>query len=209
MKPVVDHLVYAAPDLEMGVNALAELLGARATPGGKHVGLGTHNALLGLGEGTYIEIIAPDPEQPRPERPLPFGLASVRAPRLATFAVRTTDIDALVASSRDAGYDPGAPIDMSRTRPDGVVLKWRLAYHLEMPAGGVIPFVIDWGDTPHPSAGLPNGGKLIELRAQHPDPDSVRSSLAALGFEMEVVDGSSPQLTATIDAGGGRRVDLR
>lgn len=143
MKPVVDHLVYAAPDLEMGVNALAELLGARAAPGGKHIGLGTHNALLGLGEVTYIEVIAPDPEQPKPERPLPFGLATVHEPRLATFAVRTKDIDALVASARKAGYDPGAVIDMSRARPDGVTLKWRLAFHEQMPGGGVIPFVID------------------------------------------------------------------
>lgn len=208
MKPVVDHLVYVAPDLEMGVNALAELLGARAAPGGKHVGLGTHNALLGLGEGTYIEVIAPDPDQPKPERPLPFGLASVREPRLATFAVRTTDIDALVAASRKAGYDPGTPIDMSRTRPDGVTLQWRLAFHEQMPGGGVIPFVIDWGNTPHPSAGLPQAGTLVGLRAQHPEPESVLPSLAALGFEMDVAHGSAPAFVATIEATGGHRIEL-
>lgn len=208
MKPVVDHLVYAAPDLEMGVNALAELLGARAAPGGKHVGLGTHNALLGLGEGTYIEVIAPDSEQPKPERPLPFGLATIREPRLSTFAIRTTDIDAVVASARNAGYDPGTPIDMSRTRPDGVTLKWRLAFHEQMPGGGVIPFVIDWGETLHPSAGLPQAGRLVALRAEHPDAESARGPLAALGFEMEVAGANAPALRATIEL-AGRTVDLR
>lgn len=208
MKPVVDHLVYVASDLELGVNALAELLGARAAPGGKHVGLGTHNALLGLGEGTYIEVIAPDPDQPHRERPLPFGLATVREPGLATFAVRTTEIDALVSASREAGYDPGTPMDMSRSRPDGVILKWRLAFHEQMPGGGVIPFVIDWGDTPHPSAGLPQAGTLAGLRAQHPDPDSVLPSLAALQFDMDLAHGSAPAVIATIEATGGRRIEL-
>ena len=42
--PQVDHLVFACPDLEQGVEQIADLLGVRATPGGRHEGLGTHNA---------------------------------------------------------------------------------------------------------------------------------------------------------------------
>jgi Glyoxalase-like domain len=44
----LDHLVYAAPDLATAVADLEEHLGVRAQAGGKHVGLGTHNALLAL-----------------------------------------------------------------------------------------------------------------------------------------------------------------
>lgn len=208
MKPAVDHLVYAAPTLESGVDAIERLLGVRPAPGGKHIGLGTHNALLGLREDTYIEIIAPDPDQPEPSRPLPFGLATLEEPRLATFAIRTTDIGALVASAREAAYDPGEIIDMSRQRPDGVVLKWRLAFHEQMPGGGVIPFVIDWGDTPQPSAGLPQGGALAALRAEHPEAQSARSALAVLDFEMDVTWGDAPALIATIDGHNGR-LELR
>lgn len=208
MKPVVDHLVYAAPSLDEGVAAIERLLGVRPAPGGKHVGLGTHNALLGLGQGAYIEIIAPDPEQPAPSRPLPFGLASIREPRLATFAVRTTDIDALVGAARQAGYDPGPVIDMSRTRPDGTVLRWRLALHEQMPGNGLIPFVIDWGDTLHPSAGLPQAGELTGLRGQHPKPPPVQAALKALGFEMEVATADEPLLTATVER-KGETVELR
>ena len=38
--PRVDHLVYATPDLDSGVEEIEKLLGVRATPGGQHPGRG-------------------------------------------------------------------------------------------------------------------------------------------------------------------------
>lgn len=58
----IDHLVYAAPDLEEGIARLERLLGVRASPGGQHLAWGTRNALIALGDEVYLEIIGPDPE---------------------------------------------------------------------------------------------------------------------------------------------------
>lgn len=208
MKPQIDHLVYATDDLEIGIESIEKALGVWPALGGKHVGLGTHNALIAIGQGVYVEIIAPDPEQPKPDQPLPFGLESVRSPRLAAIAVRTTDIDALVAAARDRGYDPGEIVSMSRQRPDGATLSWRIALRRDRPGDGLIPFVLDWGETPHPAADMPSGGSLVGLRAEHPEPDSLKAALEALDFDLRVSQSDTPAIIATIETKRGR-VELR
>ena len=198
----LDHLVYAAPDLNAAIDALAARTGVRATPGGKHVGLGTQNALMALGADTYLEIIAPDPEQPPPAMPRPFGLDALTAPRLVTWAVKAPDIDAQVAAARAAAYDPGVVMSMNRTRPDGVRLAWRLTLTPRLQGDGLVPFLIDWGTTPHPAGSAASGCVLVELRAEHPEPAMVRPLLAALKVELPLSHGA-PALIAAVDTPNG------
>jgi catechol 2,3-dioxygenase-like lactoylglutathione lyase family enzyme len=180
----LDHLVYATPDLEESVRLVAKLTGVRPVEGGPHPGLGTRNHLLGLGELRYLEIIGPDPDQPEPERPRPFGIDELTEPRLAAWAVRAADIETRVARSRTLGYDPGPIEPLSRRTPDGDVLRWRLTFPYEP----VVPFLIDWGRTPHPARRLPVV-PLTAFSGAHPDPAGVHGRLAALGVELDVREG--------------------
>jgi catechol 2,3-dioxygenase-like lactoylglutathione lyase family enzyme len=188
----LDHLVYATPDLEESVRLVAKLTGVRPVEGGPHPGLGTRNHLLGLGELRYLEIIGPDPDQPEPEAPRPFGIDDLTEPRLAAWAVRAADIEARVARSRARGYDPGPIEPLSRRTPDGELLRWRLTFPYEP----VVPFLIDWGRTPHPARRLPVV-PLTAFAGVDPDPAGVRTRLAALGVELDVREGA-PGLVALL-----------
>lgn len=203
---IVDHIVYGVDDLEAGMDELAARLGVRPAPGGRHVGRGTHNALLGLGAGAYLEVIALDPEQPRPAGPPPFGLDRLRLPRLVGWASRTDDIEGQRARALERGHDPGEVRSMSRRRPDGLLLEWRLTRDAPDPDRLVVPFLIDWGASPHPGESAPGGVRLLELRAEHPDPAAVRAALAALDVTLPVAEGPEPALVATLETPHGRVV---
>ncbi|TWF81753.1 glyoxalase-like protein [Pseudonocardia hierapolitana] len=203
---MIDHLVYATPHLEATVADLARQ-GLGTSPGGAHDGLGTRNALADLGGGAYLEVIGPDPDQPEPAQPRPFGIDGLTAPRLVAWAVRVDNLDAAVATARSRGHDPGAARDMARLRGDGLRLAWRLT---PMPATvpAVVPFLIAWGDTEHPSLGAARGARLESLTLAHPDPAAVREQLAAVGVtDIAVEPAPAPALHAVLRTPSGP-VDL-
>ncbi|MFM9608899.1 VOC family protein [Streptomyces niveiscabiei] len=181
----LDHLVLATPELAATVDDFARRTGVVPAPGGVHVGLGTRNHLVGLGGGAYLEIIGPDPEQSAHRGARPFGVDRLSRPTTLTWAIAPPDIDLAVTAARARGYDPGEVRAMSRRRPDGALLEWRLTDG----SSGLVPFLIDWGSSPHPTAsGLPVT-PLVSLSATAPDPSAVRSSLAALDVELPVSEG--------------------
>jgi Glyoxalase-like domain len=201
---LIDHLVYAVPSLPAAVAGVAERFGVRAQAGGKHLGLGTHNALLALGPRTYLEIIAPDPEQPETSRPRPFGLDGVSHGRLAGWALACDDIDAAVARARSRGYDPGDVTDGRRVGPTGTALQWRMT--ISRTAGGLVPFLINWGDTEHPAASAPRGLSLEACHIEHPEPGSLAPLLAALGADVQIKPAAAAALVARLGGPNGSTV---
>ena len=204
----VDHLVYATPDLQVGIDRIERVLGVRATPGGQHPGRGTRNALLSLGPGTYLEIIGPDPEQPAPAQPRPFGIDDLKEPRLAAWAAKRQDLEHFASDAGRGGVKLGEVISGSRQRADGVVLFWRYTDPRTVVAGGIVPFFIDWGKTPHPAGTATQGASLIGLRGEHPDSEQVQNALNRLGLDLRVQPAPRAALIATVSAPRGR-VELR
>jgi hypothetical protein len=204
----IDHLVYATPDLQRGVDAIEKQLGVKATPGGQHPGLGTRNALVALGPTSYLEIIGPDPEQPKPSGPRRFGIDDLKAPRIVRWVVKSSELAAIKATADQAGVTLGALASGSRKRPDGVVLSWRYTDPATEVADGLVPFFIDWGMSPHPALTATKGATLVQLRAEHPDAPRVQKMLDQLGLELRVSQAAVPAIIATIDSPRGR-VELR
>jgi hypothetical protein len=203
MPPVIDHLVYGVADLGAGMELFGDLLGTRPVIGGRHSAFGTHNALLSFGPGTYLEIIAADPEQARPEQGVLFELDTLEEPRLITWVLHAQHIERLAHRAAAADVGLGPVQTGGRRNPDGSRLTWRVTDPYAMPMGGAVPFLIDWGETPHPSGAAPCAGRLVSLRIEHPEAELLRSRLGALGVAIDVTRAASIRLTATVDSGHG------
>lgn len=204
----VDHLVYGTPDLQRGVGEIEELLGVRATPGGRHPRWGTRNALIALGPLSYLEIIAPDPEQPAPETPRLFGIDDLEKSRLVTWAAGGSDLKRLRSEAEGKGIHLGEVRTGSRQAPDGALLSWSLTDPGTVLADGIVPFFIDWGESPHPARTAAQGAALIGLRAEHPEARSVEGILRSIGLDLPVRPGAASALIALIDGPRGS-VELR
>ena len=219
----LDHLVYGVPDLSEAIDDFEKRLGLSPMLGGRHAGLGTHNAILPLEGEAYIELIASDPGGPTPNQPRPFGLDSLREPRLVTWAVRSRAIETDVQHAREQGFDPGIVFTMSRTEPEGETLEWKLSLLAKPFGDGLVPFVIDWGKSRHPATVTRNPsedqthdptddptkddrtshGKLSAFSATHPDPAAIQAALHALGVSLDIQSGTIARLSARLTGPAG------
>ncbi|MDH3440116.1 MAG: VOC family protein [Gammaproteobacteria bacterium] len=204
----VDHLVWSTPDLDAGIRQIERLTGVRAIAGGSHPGVGTRNALLSLGALAYLEIIGPDSDQSDYRIPRVFQLDNISEPRLVTWAANTTDLAACAGMSFPDGQSLGPLMAMSRRRADGMILEWEMTDPYVEIDDGVVPFMIDWADTPHPAESGPQQLALVELHLRHPNPQAVREKLSAMCIAVTVAQSIHPELIAIIDSPRGQ-IELR
>jgi hypothetical protein len=198
----IDHILVAAPDLEGGRDYAESIFGTRPVIGGVHPGQGTRNALLGLEDDTYIEVIAPDPAQPA-DLPLSRYLASRSSVQLSWWCARCDELEALQDTIRDAGLDAGSIDPWSRKRPDGEHLSWQLLMPNVPELGAALPFFISWDDmAQHPSRHVPVVGRLETLTIRHPRADVLGS---LLGAAADIRTDATPGLSAEIGDVGSRQ----
>jgi hypothetical protein len=203
---LLDHLVYATPDLEATCRDLEIRLGVRASAGGQHPGRGTHNALISIGPKAYLEIIAPDPLQPE-TRPVWFGIDQLTAPKLITWAVRVDGLEAFVKEI-SPNAKVGAVRSGARKTPDGSTLSWQLTEPQLVQGVGLVPFLIEWNSREHPADSAITGPRLVQLRLEHPEPELIRKPLNSLGLEVAIEQGLSPALVAICEGANGL-IELR
>nr|WP_252731257.1 VOC family protein [Lentibacter algarum] len=201
-----DHLVIGAERLEDGVAWAQERLGVPLEGGGNHARYGTHNALLGLENGAYLEVIAVDPDAEAEHLPRWFGLDGFESgPRLLTWVCSTQNLSGALPRLPE-GFSGIAEL----SRGD---LHWKMAEAQT----GVLPFdqcfpgIIDWGTTPHPATRLKTSGIVLErLELQHPEAGKLRSILADLLTDDRVHLSAQerPHLSATLRRPDGSLVTL-
>ena len=195
--------MLASRDPARTVAWLGDALGVRPAFGGRHPGAGTRNFLLSVGPGRYLEVIGPDPDQPEPKVPRWFLIDEVDEPRLTAWVAKSGRLEEDAARASAEGFDLGPIHERSRTTPDGEVLRWRMTRRRQS-AVEVVPTLIDWQDTRHPSTTAPSGASLVSFRAEHPKPDEVHRVLSALSLGLEVTAGPQPRLFAELTGPAGQ-----
>lgn len=159
----LDHIILGCKDLDVGIEFMQEKSGYRAAFGGSHPGRGTRNALLSLGNGRYLEILAPDPEQPT--LTWHSEILDLNEPLLVGWAIRQKNIESRVAYFRSSGIECIGPVAGSRARPDGEILRWKTVTRVD-DNHGLLPFYIEWDEhSPHPSSDAPGACLLIDFQA--------------------------------------------
>jgi catechol 2,3-dioxygenase-like lactoylglutathione lyase family enzyme len=133
----IDHVLIAVDDLELAIETY-ERLGLQVLRGGKHPKMGTHNALVPLADGTYLELIGIWDRALADQMSPAIGLALSSENRLASFALDSNDIEADVAAIRARGLEIEDPVEGERLRPDGTRVAWRRA----APVDFRLPFLI-------------------------------------------------------------------
>lgn len=149
-------MVWVAPRPSAAAAAWRQA-GFEVRPGGRHGGQPTCNELVPLADGVYVELLAATRPWVRPylrlvdrtpwseaywrrKAPIPRRFLRLLARRggLCDVCFRTDDLDEVVGRGRAAGVTIPEPVRMSRIRPDGVEVAWRLA----VPDDPDLPFLI-------------------------------------------------------------------
>jgi len=156
--PLIDHVLVAVGDLGAAARDLRERHGLEAVEGGAHPGWGTANRIVPLG-AAYLELIAVD--DPAVAEGNPFG-------RWVAQSAERGGCTGWVVASDDLDHDArrlGLEVEeASRRRPDGTLLRWRMAGRESMRGDRRLPALIDWPDPErHPGRGASGGHAIAWL----------------------------------------------
>ena len=185
-----DHVVVAVGDLDEAARWLFAKHGLASVIGGRHEGQGTGNRIIPLGD-SYIELMGVVDATEAHESALGRWLAGRLVAgdgRLGPLALRTDDVDSV------AKRIASEPQPLSRERPDGVVLSWRLVGLEQALADPSLPFFLafDGAAEAHPGKDAaphrvsPAGISWVELAG---DPERISGWLGGHTLDVRVATG--------------------
>lgn len=207
----LDHIVVVVPSLDYAKNLIKDSLGCEVSFGGKHESIGTHNAILGIGNNRqYIEFLTIDPDDSTPRGDYPLGIEKNNPSHyVSAWAAQTSNIDDIAKQFMELGkvFNQGHVRLMNREKPDGTLLEWKIAYKKEqtLESKGVSPFLIDWQNSQHPTCNLTEEStcNLVNFKIYHPFAKNISRSLQLCGMSENYFEESdSPGFLLVLEKNG-------
>jgi len=206
----LDHLTVIAPNLAEGVAHVRACLDLDVPFGQRHAYMGTHNHLLQLGDMTYLEIVALDPDGENPGRRRWFGLddqAKVRADweegrRLRSWVARV-DLHGDVVAGREAIFGEKVPLP-----PINSAFDFAIPADGSLPLDGAVPSLIDRRGKPRSMATIADlGARLVSFSLEHPEPGAIATLYRELDIDRPPSIRRGPKLRyrAQIETPAGSR----
>lgn len=179
---VLDHVVLAACDLDAAMLQFENMTGIKPTPVGPLQGLGAKTAHVGLDDNRYLEILAPDMENPGP---LGDELATLKPGTLTPYhySIRSSEVSRLIEGYvyDVLGWDPDH-IAMVQALPDGSIRQWDLLTMYGHDVGGVAPCYVKWKDpAQHPTATIALKATLTKCTVRAPEFHDVHKLITGVG----------------------------
>jgi hypothetical protein len=202
----LDHVILATADLDGTAQRLESEYRLPSVPGGRHAGLGTENRIVPLGEA-YVELLGVADRDEAAANPFGSWLLGHLEDGEAWigWSVRTDDLDGVCAR---LGLEAEA---MSRSRPDGFELRWRLAGLGRARDEPWRPFFISWdvpeGELPgHAGGEVPATGARIAAVEVGADEDALREWVGELPGTVRVAAGAPGVRSVAVAGAGGIEV---
>jgi Glyoxalase-like domain len=148
MSLYLDHVLIAAPDVDAAVEQLGRALGLVFAPPSYHSGSATYNRMARFANGASLELLGITSH----DQPATVGGATHdfsyfdNGPSQFGLALRSDDLPALLAQSRERGGSLSEPEYGGARLPDGMVRSWMSSHPTELVGEQflVVPFVIQY-----------------------------------------------------------------
>ncbi len=198
-----DHIILAINNLDSGIQQVERLTGVKASYGGRHPDSLTENAIVSLGDGMYIEILAPRADADS----VPGYFRQLEQLTILGWAIGSSDLDGTKSALSSANIASADILPGSRMNGQGELLRWETTVIESQEAIG-IPFFISWHvNTLHPSLSAPKGCGLSKLVITSREPGFLKRLLLSLSVDSGVVrvkKGAAEKMKLILDTPKGK-----
>jgi len=203
-KRILDHIVYAVPNLEAAVEAFEKMSGVRPMIGGRHLTKGTKNAVVNLGNRAYLEIIAIDEDNENVTSNRWMGVDLINKPKVTRWSLKSENLqeDSQVLSNYRS--EMGVISGGQRQTTSGDLLSWEMILPLASPEVELVPFMTDWSSSSvHPTESMPDICRFLGFEFEHIEPKSLSKTMNELGLDLAIKKSENISIKVKIDTPNG------